>query len=190
MSLLDDPYEAIRANPTEFWSKADGARYIAYCLWTLRHGQIIDPSPIGGDIEGAHTALFWGWLRESSLALELIVKAVLAQIGYRKEVPAKIPSTHNIPQLWKMAGLHRTSEQQEYFLATAHQTLSWAARYPGPLKGAPDLFEPRESLGRRISVSVESTFSRKTRWDTFDELYQIAQSAFIAEQGKSDDSNC
>jgi hypothetical protein len=43
-----------------------------------------------------------GFIREASIALELIVKAVIAQrleVGESLGV-TKVPATHNVPQLW------------------------------------------------------------------------------------------
>ena len=180
MINIADSYEATRMSPTALWSRADGSRYVAYCIWTLRQGQTIDPEPIGGDLEGAKEALFWGWLRESSLALELILKSVLAQTKLDQESAPSVPSTHNVPQLWKMAGLPKTSWQQEYFLASAYQVLSWAGRYSAPRKGTHDLFENRESIRPRIKLGRGTTPAPvKMDWDSFDTLYQIAQNAYF-----------
>ena len=76
MTATDD-FETIRRDPHHFWAGADRARYSAYCLWKLRDNPI-DPEPIGSDLGAARAALFMAWLRESSVSLELITKAVFA----------------------------------------------------------------------------------------------------------------
>ena len=186
-----DIYETARGAPTGFWSRADGARYVAYCIWMLRQGRPIDPEPIGGELEGAKAALFWGWLRESSLALELIIKAVIAQTECLKETPSSVPSTHNVPQLWKMAGLPKTSWQEEYQLATAHQVLNWAGRYSAPRKGAADLFEDRESIRPRVNLGRgQVTATVKMDWESFDAVYQVAQRKFFAQRDEAEGNDC
>jgi hypothetical protein len=182
MSAEIDSYEWIRRSALGFWSKADGGRYLAFCMWTMRSGALIDPSPIGGEVEGAKSALFWGWLRESSLALELIIKAALAQKEDYREGRASVPSTHNLPQLWKMAQLPKTSLQQEDHLRSAHQVLQWSGRYSAPRRGSDDLHVGREtSPHSKRDDKSSASLSLKMQWESFDTLYQMAQAAYFAE---------
>lgn len=182
MSAETDSYEWIRRSALGFWSKADGARYLAFCMWSMRSGVPIDPSPIGGEVEGAKSALFWGWLRESSLALELIIKAALAQKQDYREGHASVPSTHNLPQMWKMAQLPKTSFQQEDHLRSAHQVLQWSGRYSAPRRGSDDLHVNREPLPRsKCDDRPSAPLSLKMQWESFDTLYQMAQEAYFKE---------
>jgi hypothetical protein len=142
----------------------------------MRTGTPIDPLPIGGDMEGARSAVFWGWLRESSLALELIVKAAMAQKLDYREGRASVPSTHNLPQMWKMAGLPKTSSAQENHLCSAHQILQWSGRYSAPRKGSNDLYIERPNTRQPDIIPT-----LQMQWDNFDDLYQIAQNAYFAE---------
>jgi len=186
MTRISDPYEVARRSPLGFWSKADDARYVAYCLWTLRHGTPIDPAAIGGSIESAKGALFWGWLREISLALELIIKAVIAQKENFKDSPSSVPNSHNVPQLWKMADLPQTSWEQEYHLCSAHQVLQWLGRYSAPRKGTPDLFEARNTLRPDIKLgNTQMPMPIKMDWESFDALYQIALNAYLAQYAEA-----
>lgn len=178
--MIDD-YEVARQSPLQFWSKADRARYVAYCLWTLRHGTPPDPAPIGGESDSAKFALLEGWLRESSVALELIIKAVFAQRQAGSSAPMGVPGTHDVPKLWRMAGLPKVSAAQDYRLHVAFQILQWSGRYPSPLKGRPDLFEEldrfrtRETIGRASHLKAIAV-----DWDGFDDLYQIAFDAYLS----------
>ena len=191
MNRMLDPYEATRLSPLGFWSKADGARYVAYCIWTLRCGTLIDPAPIGGDIGGAKDALFWGWLRESSLALELIIKTVLAEKERLKDRPSSVPSSHNVSQLWKMADLPKTSWEQEYHLRSAHLVLQWFGRYSAPRKGGIDLFEMRDSLRPRVKLGNGQIPKPITMgWENFDTLYQTAQSEYFSQREDIKDDGC
>ncbi|MFB9059717.1 MULTISPECIES: hypothetical protein [Sphingobium] len=181
MTKILDPYEVARKSPLHFWSKADNARYVAYCLWIMKEGEPIDPEPIGGELAQTRTALFEGWLRESSLALELIVKAAFAQ-GEAGKIDAKpVPSSHNVPQLWKMAGLPNLSKEEDGWLHVAYQVLQWSGRYAAPIKGKDDLCSaveerrPRENFG-----SMTALKPMRSRWESFDALYQMACASFLA----------
>jgi hypothetical protein len=174
-----DPYEVARQHPNHFWVRADNARYVAYCLWTLGHGteEPIDPEAIGGEPSQARGALFEGWLRESSLSLELIIKAAFSQLEHGRDNPSSVPSTHHIPQLWKMAKLPRVSDDEEFVLYSAFQVLQWFGRYAAPRKGNSDLFRELDSLRPRRSIG--DTKAMRLDWEGFDALYQIAEFAYF-----------
>lgn len=177
---MTDDYEVARQSPIQFWSKADHARYSAYCLWTLAQSGPPDPTPIGGEWGRCKVALLESWLRESSLALELIVKAAFAQNEVQQPMPMSVPSTHDVPKLWAMAQLPRVNGQQAYHLQMAYQILQWSGRYAAPRKGRPDLFADMDRFRKRISVGRASHLEPiRVDWDSFEELYQIAFNRYL-----------
>jgi len=180
MAGMDD-YEVARQSPLGFCAKATKARYLAYCHWTMKEGTPLDGSDVDVDESYARAALFEGWLRESSLALELIAKAVFAQGEQGKEQPRSVPSNHNVPQIWKMAGLPALPREQEYHLALAYQVLQWSGRYEAPLKSANDLFDllnklrPKERLGAAFILK-----RHPSAWESFDAIYRLAEREYVA----------
>lgn len=129
----------------------------------------------------AKGALFEGWLRESSLALELIVKGVLAERAVQTGGEAVVPNVHDVPKLWRMAQLPRLSRDDEYRLLVAYQVLQWAGRYAAPRKGRPDLFaEMRKMRTYATDGRTQRVEPLNYDWDSFDALFQQAQREYFA----------
>lgn len=177
------PYEIVRQSPTAFFAKADEARYVAYCLWQARSDPPAGPE-FDGPSEHKSGSLFWGFLRESSLALELISKAVFAQRQTWSREPKPVPGSHNVPQLWKMAALPALPPHQEATLYEAWQILVWTGRYPAPTKDENDLY-PEVKRARDLASTSNRQDSQlnRSRWDAFDEVYQVALSSFFHIEG-------
>lgn len=152
------PYELVRQSPTAFLSKADEARYVAYCLWQARSDPPVGPE-FDGPTEHKSSSSFWGFLRESSLSLELIGKAVFAQRQTGLYEPKPVPGSHNVPQLWRMASLPSLPPDQEAILYKAWQILVWAGRYPAPNKDDNDLY-PEVNRARELAAGSQKNKSR------------------------------
>jgi hypothetical protein len=112
-------YEERRRAPLHFEGRAEGALGAASVLWNAN----------------SHA----GFLREASLALELIIKAVIAQrleLGESLGSITRVPISHNVSQLWSHAKLPKPSEADYGRLVRARVVLMWAGRYPAPNKDA------------------------------------------------------
>jgi hypothetical protein len=165
-------------------TSAAKARFAAFVLWEMSHAaQSQDFAAAcnhkGGD---AGHGLLEAFKRESAIALELVVKAVIAsKMRARSADPARegIPATHDLPRLWSEAGLPRLSWEDKYRLLLAKQTLMWSGRYSTPrsVKAWEDEsrdFDALEDLPAepgRFVVRTRTSFG----WTDFDRLYQIAR---------------
>jgi hypothetical protein len=135
----------------------------------------------GGD---AGLALLEAFRRESSVALELVVKAVIAKkMRNRGADPATegVPATHDLPKLWNDAGLPALQREDRYLLQLAKQTLMWSGRYPTPrtvkaweeeTKSFAALEDTPPEPGRFVTEKPVAL-----DWREFDRLYQIAYRA-------------
>jgi hypothetical protein len=74
-------HEKRRRAPLHFWAKAENARLVAYVLWLKDDpSERLSEAASNCGYRGTPSiAAHEGFLRESALALELIVKAVIAQ---------------------------------------------------------------------------------------------------------------
>lgn len=132
----------------------------------------------GGDCT---LATFAAFRRESAVALELIVKAVIANtLEARGADPGTegIPATHDLPNLWKQTKLPKLSREDRYRLQLVKSVLMWSGRYATPRtvkaweeenKEFDALKEPPPSPGQ-FAIQTPVTFG----WVEFDRLYQIA----------------
>ena len=119
------------------WSTtAEKARLAAFLLWQTRDPAKIAQLERDADYHSgdAGLALSEGFDRESSVALELIIKAVIArQLELGGGTPAeRVPATHDIPNLWKEAKLPALDRDDSYRLLLVKSTLMWAGRYGTP----------------------------------------------------------
>jgi hypothetical protein len=83
-------------------------------------------------------ALSESFRREASVALELIIKAVIAQRIECKISKPNVPSirlTHDLVELWEDASLPRLPRADKHRLLIAKIILYWAGRYPAPKEG-------------------------------------------------------
>jgi hypothetical protein len=124
--------------------------------------------------------------RESAVALELIVKAVIAKkLRARRADPSTegVPATHDLPKLWRDAGLPSLPDSDLYRLQLAKSVLMWAGRYATPrtakyweqenreFKVLEDLRSDRSGFRFRKPIGMD--------WEDFDRLYQIAHQALF-----------
>ena len=122
-------------------------------------------------------------MRESCLALELIIKAVIAQkveIGIAAEHVVRVRTTHDLPSLWIDAGLPMLSNDDRLRLLRARRVLVWSGKYAAPKTD--EEFE-KEELKESILIPAPSktTMFRKTLsfgWEDFDRLYRVAWQEF------------
>lgn len=127
----------------------------------------------GGDL---NFPLLEGFRREASIAIELILKAILCL--RTKSAP---PSTHDVYELWPQAGLPKLSDDDSYRLADMTQILYWSGRYAAPrldrdLNRSYERFEKHEKTEHfgKLKVSKNTQFG----WTEFDAIYQTANRHF------------
>ena len=166
-------------------SGAEKAWFAAYLLWHMRDeaqlNTIIHQCKYkNGDAGFAVTEAF---RRESAVALELIIKAVIARrMQARGADPASegVPAIHDIASLWQQAKLPKLSREDRYRLLLATQTLMWSGRYAIPKtvkaweaenKAFDALEDPPSTPGQFVIRQPVSL-----GWGEFDRLYQLAKS--------------
>jgi len=127
--------------------------------------------------------MYEGFIREATLALELIVKAVIAQrleLQVAPEGVSTIRTTHDLPSLWKDAGLRTLARKDQALLVAAKRVLIWSGRYAAPKSDADLVREEKayEALFPRTKGSIFSKPADYIDWDGFDRIYQIAAGEF------------
>jgi hypothetical protein len=175
-------HEIRRRAPLHYWAKADNARFIAFIL---SHGLTTEHwanSAKAAEYHGS-TAIAAGeaFRREAALALELIVKAVIArkiECGLAPAHVTKVPMTHDVPKLWQAAGLPTLPTPDRLRLHHAKRILMWAGRYAAPktdeqfhkeLDEEEALKPPLPPGGLRIEKDPPLL-----EWPSFNRLYLIA----------------
>jgi hypothetical protein len=167
-------------------NSAAKARFAAYVLWRMRD----DPSHLEFARECDHAigdtsqGIYEAFGRESAIALELIVKAVIARkLRERGADPATegLPAIHDLPELWKMAGLPILKGDDLYRLQLVKSVLQWAGRYPTPrnVKVWEDETKEFTALNDPSQDEAKIKFRKPITisWEDFDRLYQVAHKA-------------
>jgi hypothetical protein len=178
-------HELRRRAPLHHLARAENARFAAYFLWTAdRDAQRYCAEQIGygGD---PRTPMAEAFYREASLALELIIKAVVAQrieLRIAKPGVVRVRPTHDLVALWSEAELVQLPSDDLHRLMIARQLLSWSSRYAAPKKDeqaeeawaemAP--LQDKPAPGSRLRAIIPRSFN----WEDFDRLYRIAATTF------------
>jgi len=165
-------------------SRAIKAHFSAFVLWRVLQGPHIDEianecSYTGGD---ASLAVMEAFQRESAVALELIIKAVIARnYKARGADPAteQVPATHDLPELWRTAGLPELAREDKYRLPLFKSVLMWSGRYATPRDAAKwkkenEAFDALEDPPVDPHKIIIRTPITAFTWDKFDRLYRIA----------------
>jgi hypothetical protein len=162
---------------------AKKARLSAYALWTLcdqtSHAALATQCNHQGD--DVALALHEAFRRESAIALELVIKAVIARkLRDRAADPALegVRVTHDVPKLWLEAGLPTLAREDLYRLYLAKQVLIWSGRYSTPSSVKAWEKETLEFRGLEDPATSGQRFKASTPivlgWSDFDRLFQIA----------------
>jgi hypothetical protein len=165
-------------------SSAEKAWFAAYLFWHMRDQaklkEVIrecDYKNGDGDL-----AVIEAFRRESGVALELIIKAVIARsMEARRADPAieGVPANHDIPSLWSQANLPDLPREDKYRLLLVKQTLMWSGRYATPRTVKAweeenkmfDTLEDPPTVPGKFVIRNPITIS----WSDFDRLYQTAK---------------
>lgn len=165
-----------RKAPFHFLSKADNARMSAYVLFHTKDGLAADLASAAGYKGSTCVALGEGFIREASIALELILKAIVC---IKRKAPP--PNTHDIYGLWSQAGLPALSNDDSYRLVVMTQTLYWSGRYAAP-KSDKDFIKSETLLKKfqrtKTLGQLRVVMSTPLGWSEFNALYQIAHDQF------------
>lgn len=184
-------FEWRRLAPAHFWAKADNARLSAATLWHLYEDAALFQSVIDDLAYGGTPSIAYGeaFRREAAIALELIIKAVIAQqMKMRGADPATegVPATHDIPALWAQAGLPKLGREDRYRLLRFKSLLMWSGRYATPRTAKAlereneafrELQPPTDSLGR-LRIRRPTPFG----WPEFNRLYEITAERYSSLQ--------
>jgi hypothetical protein len=168
-------------------TSAEKARLVAFLLW-----QYIGSSKLGelareleytsGDTD---LAMREGFRREGAVALELIVKAVIAnQLELERAPPSdRVPATHDMPALWRQAELPALSREDRYRLLRFKSVLMWSGRYATPRTAKVWAEENAafDALDDPSAKSDECVFRTPITcsWEDFDRLYQMAKARLL-----------
>ena len=182
-------HEMRRKAPLHFLAKADNARFAAYVVHSLGNDAAIR---FASDIDYGGTpsvGLYVSFLREAAIALELIVKAVIAQrieSGVSKATVTKVRATHDLLALWEDAGLQTLQKNDLSVLLDAKRVLYWSGRYAAP-KSDKDSIKEEETedsvVGRRTGGTLADLASATLHWDAFSRIYLMAATEFWKVRG-------
>jgi hypothetical protein len=161
-------WEPKRRAPLHFESLAENAKYCARLLSRAPHS----------------TATYQGFVREASLSLELIAKAVIAQrleAGEDLGAVTRVPASHNVPHLWATARLPSLPPDDYGRLVHARVYLMWAGRYPAPLRdedGERDIADLWDHANERVSDSTLFRKPHSFNYEDIDRIFSVAHHCF------------
>jgi len=176
-------HEMRRRAPGHYAAKGYNAWFGAYVLWHLSDDTL---EKAAEDRYGGNPRIAIGeaYRREASLALELILKAVIACKIQRRTAPAhvkRVPQTHEVLRLWRDAALPTPSPDDATRLFDAGRTLIWTGKYGAPRTDEAGMKEHEEAerLRRVQQKSQKMAGSRgwwhtPLDWDSFDRLFHVA----------------
>jgi hypothetical protein len=174
-------------------TSAEKARLAAFVLWQYIGARELAEltRELGYATEDARLAMREGFRRESAVALELIVKAVIAkQFELERAPPSdRVPATHNMPTLWGEAGLPVLSREDQYRLLQFKSVLTWSGRYATPRTAKHcaqenAAFDALEDLSTQSGEMVFRT-PITVGWQDFDRLYQLAKARLLELRGST-----
>ena len=147
-----------RRAPAHFWARAENAYTCAKVLF---------------DQEGEthNLALHEGFIRESSIALELILKALIAE-----QSNAAPPNSHDVFDLSNRANLPKLSSDDLMRLTEVTEVLYWSGRYAAPTSDANLKKGEERSKKYQSSKPIGSTVIISPTpygWDEFEKLFRI-----------------
>lgn len=174
--LPESIWDLRRKAPFHFLAKADNARMSAYFLSHIEEklaDKLVSDVGYGGSYI---IALDEAFKREASIAVELILKAILCV--KTKSAP---PNTHDVYELWTLAGLPKLSDDDCFRLAEMTEILYWSGRYAAPntdkaMKKVNDRFRKHQKTKSKGKLKIiEPTL---LGWEEFNLIYGVAARYF------------
>jgi hypothetical protein len=177
MGRAQSTFEWRRLGVGHWKSRAENARLSACFLWQFRERE--ETAGAVAVCGSPDIALYEGYLRESAVALELIVKAVIAQrMTARGADPSieGVPAKHDLPVLWKVAALPVLEREDHLRLLLFKSVLLWAGRYATPRseKAWDEELKAKEPFRNRLPGDGRIMKRTSVGWEDFDRLYKIA----------------
>jgi HEPN domain-containing protein len=169
--------EMRRHAPLHYWLMAQNARFAAYAIQSMdREARERCAEQLGyvGDLDQA-------FCREASVALELVIKAVIAQ----QHVTKVRTTTHDLVSLWCDAELPSLPPDDEHRLMIAKELLYWEGRYAAP--SGPEADKLADAARKKMALLKDTrpfgsmrltTMGHSFGWDDFDRIYQVAAISF------------
>ena len=179
-------FERTRRAPFHFLARADNARFSAYLL---SHAPIAEEVLATAEAAGyggsPSIAIREGFDREASIALKLIVKAVIAQrleVNLADPRVTKVPGHHEMPQLWRDVSLPGLPPADYGRLVIAKVILRWAGCYPAPMRDEEGLKHDSEIWRHAMlpvgNLKIDIRKRISFEWDDVARIYGIAASDF------------
>ncbi len=183
MTDVESIHEIRRRAPLHYWAKAVNAHYTSY---------VLSHSISNDALEKAAEAMHYGgtpWVavdessrREAAIAIELIIKAVIARkvaSGVAPKNVTHVRPSHDVVALWGEAGLPKLPVDDRRRLLRIKSLLYWSSRYAAPKsdKDADKEIDADETLkGSKENSGVLIEPMLSLGWDDFDRIYQVALS--------------
>ena len=170
-------YDMRRNAFDHYHARAENARA---CAWVLANaGESVSLQTVPGYSGSTSIAWYEGFLREASLAIELLLKAAIClriEAGAR---PPSVPMIHDIPKLWLDAGLKRSPDAKvRHHLERFRVALEWSGCYPvasNATKEASDGEALLVDAERRQSGKLTVYRSSPVDWCSFELVWTHAQ---------------
>jgi hypothetical protein len=183
---MESTYEMRRRAPLHYQARADNARFAAFLLANASEAEVAKAKEASGYGGTPSIGLYEAFRREAALAVELMLKAIVAlriERGISTRGLTKLPLTHDVQALWRDAELPPLSKERRLELLFLKQVLTWAGRYPAPVSDKAAFHEENEIEAARGDdpPSSDGFRLRKLRvfgWEEFADLYEIVATEF------------
>jgi hypothetical protein len=174
-----------RQAPLHYSSRAENAYFNAYVCASVDYGDLAELTRKIDYCGGPSTAIREAFGREASLALELIIKAVIAQrieSGRSMKHVIRVRPTHDLDTLWIEAQLPTLPPADQHRLLMAKRILRWSGRYAAPNEDRQYVEEEQAMApleGRQTFGKLLGARGRSFNWEDFDRIYQVANIVFV-----------
>ena len=188
---MEDDYDGPQLSTLTWWLGAENARMSAFLLWKLRDDEVAEAAadeykcPIRPSF-GPSAA----FQREAAVSLELIIKAVISynldgsgpppwsERAETDNTKVGVPTTHDIPALWKQAGLPDLPREDAYRLLRFKSILIWSGRYAAPK--SPEAWKKEDKAFRALEgppfkLGELTIRNEPCEWGDFNRLFQMAK---------------
>lgn len=175
-------FEIRRRAPLHFQARSENARFSAYVLENMDDRQHHAAAALGysGD---PNIALHEAFIRESAVALELMLKALVAVRIERgiDLVTHSVPMTHDVVRLWRLGDFPKLVKEDLHRLHIYKSILYWSGRYQAP-RNDEDFYHEQRAMehlkDKRPAGAINIEYPRAIHWADFDRIYQVPHGEF------------